>query len=78
MSRGFVFFIGIAELLGALGLTLPQATGIAPWLTPAAAIALAAVVLFGFVFHLVRKEYRDIGVNIVFLALAVFAAIARL
>lgn len=77
VPKGLVFFIGLAELIGALGLILPQATKIAPVLTPIAAVGLAAVVLFGAIFHIRRKEYRDIGVNIVFLALALFVAIGR-
>lgn len=75
---GLVFFIGIVELVGALGLILPQATSVAPVLTPLAAIGLAAVVLFGAIFHVMRKEYKEIGINIVFLTLAVFVAIGRL
>jgi len=34
-----VRFIGVMELLGAIGLVLPAATGIAAWLTPLAATA---------------------------------------
>jgi 2-methylisocitrate lyase-like PEP mutase family enzyme len=48
-----------------------------PVLTPIAAIRLAAVVLLGALFHVTRKEYREIGVNIVFIALTVFVAISR-
>ena len=33
-SRRWVTFIGICEILGALGLILPAVTGILPWLTP--------------------------------------------
>ncbi|MFX3631756.1 MAG: DoxX family protein [Candidatus Pristimantibacillus sp.] len=77
VSKGFVIFIGIAELLGALGLILPQAMNIVPVLTPIAATGLAAVVLLGALFHVTRKEYREIGVNIIFFALAVFVAISR-
>ncbi|WP_240762963.1 DoxX family protein [Paenibacillus thalictri] len=78
VPKGFVAFIGIMELLGALGLIFPQALDIAPVLTPLAATALAVVVFCGAVFHVKRHEYREIGVNIVFLALAVFIAIGRL
>ncbi len=78
VPRGLVFFIGIAELIGAIGVVVPEATGIAPVLTPIAAIALAVVVLLGAVFHIRRKESRQIGVNVVFLALALFVAIGRL
>ncbi|WP_028563671.1 DoxX family protein [Paenibacillus pinihumi] len=77
VPKGFVIFIGLAELLGALGIILPQATNIAPVLTPIAAAALAAVILFGALFHVTRKEYREIGVNLVFFVLALFVAIAR-
>ncbi|MGG1551004.1 DoxX family protein [Paenibacillus ferrarius] len=77
VPRGLVGFIGILELLGAVGLIVPQAAGISPWLTPVAALALAVVVLLGALFHIVRKEYKDIGVNLVFLALAVVVMIGR-
>jgi hypothetical protein len=78
VSRGFVFFIGIVELIGVIGLIIPQATNIAPVLTPLARIGLAAIVLFGAVFHAKRKEYQEIGVNVVFLVLAVFVVMGRM
>ncbi|MDG0809123.1 DoxX family protein [Cohnella rhizosphaerae] len=78
VPRSFVVSVGILELLGALGLILPEATGIARVLTPIAAIALAAVVLLGALFHISRREYREIGINVVFLALAVLVAVGRL
>ncbi|MGC5774863.1 DoxX family protein [Paenibacillus pabuli] len=77
VSKGLVFFIGIVELVGVIGLVVPQATNIAPGLTPLAAVGLAIVVLLGAIFHVARKEYKQIGVNIVFLALAVFVAVGR-
>ncbi|OCT16381.1 DoxX family protein [Paenibacillus pectinilyticus] len=78
VGRGLVFLIGIVELIGVLGLILPEATNIAPGLTPIAAFALAVVVLLGALFHIQRKEYKEIGVNIVFLVLALFVAVGRL
>ncbi|MGG4342334.1 DoxX family protein [Paenibacillus lautus] len=77
VSKEFVVFIGLAELFGALGIILPQALNIAPVLTPIAATGLAAVVLFGALYHVSRKEYKEIGVNIVFFALTVFVAISH-
>ncbi|MDR6552402.1 DoxX family protein [Paenibacillus qinlingensis] len=77
VPKAFVVFIGLAELIGAVGLILPQATNIAPVWTPIAATALAAVVLLGALFHIARKEYRDIGVNVIFFALALLVAIGR-
>ncbi|CAI6082850.1 DoxX family protein [Cohnella sp. JJ-181] len=77
VPKSLVVSIGVMELLGALGLLLPEGTGIAPIWTPIAAIALAAVVLFGALFHIFRQEYREIGINVLFLALAVFVAVGR-
>jgi uncharacterized membrane protein len=77
-SDGFVRFVGISELLGALGLILPLVTGILPWLTVLAAIGLTLIqALAIFTEHLPKKEYNVIPVNIVLLALAVFVVIGR-
>lgn len=78
VPKDLVFFIGLVELLGAIGLILPQATKIVPVLAPIAAAGLAAIVLFGAVFHMMRGEYGEIVVNIIFLAFALFVAIGRL
>ena len=59
-SPGTVRFIGIVELLGAVGLILPAATGIAPILTPIAATGLAVVMVLAAATHVRRKEpYRS-------------------
>lgn len=76
-TKGFVLFIGIAEVLGGIGLIVPYATGIAPTLTSIAAVGLALIMLFAAVFHARRKENQAIGMNIILLALAIFVAIAR-
>ncbi|GAA3662561.1 DoxX family protein [Microbacterium marinilacus] len=55
-SAGFVRFIGVVEVIGALGLVLPLATGIAPILTPIAATGLAIVMFGAVVVHIRRKE----------------------
>ena len=64
-------------MAGALGLILPWLTGIAPILTPAAAAGLALLQVGAAVFHGRRAEYKQWPVNAVFLALAVFIAVAR-
>jgi uncharacterized membrane protein YphA (DoxX/SURF4 family) len=71
-SRGFVAFIGIVEILGAIGLILPDLTGIAAWLTPASAAGLGLIMLFAAIFHARRKENQAIGMNVVLLVLAAF------
>lgn len=57
LSRALVVSIGIAEVLGSVGLVLPMGTGILPWLTPLAAIGLAVNVLMATGFH-VRADER--------------------
>jgi putative oxidoreductase len=77
-SDSFIRFVGISELLGAIGLIIPLVTGILPWLTVLAAIGLALIqVLAIFTVHLPKKEYQVIPVNIVLLALAAFIAFGR-
>ncbi len=43
--RGRIKLLGLAEILGAAGLLLPMATGIAPVLTPVAAACLAVLMV---------------------------------
>jgi putative oxidoreductase len=75
---GFVRFIGVAEVLGAVGLVLPLLTGIAPWLTVAAAIGLIIVQIGAAILHASRREFANVPINVVFLILALFVAYGRL
>ncbi len=56
LPRPMVVFIGLTEVLGAIGLVLPMATGVVPWLTPLAAVGLAVIVLMATGFHLRADE----------------------
>lgn len=56
VSRNLAAFIGSSEIAGALGLVLPGATGVAPFLTPVAAFALAVVMALGVGFHVRLKD----------------------
>lgn len=78
LPDGLVKFIGVMELLGAIGLILPGAFDVATWLVPAAAIGLALVMAGAVITHLRRREYPTIAVNVVLLAAAVFVAIERI
>jgi DoxX-like family len=51
-----VKLIGAVEVLGAIGLILPWLTGIAPVLTPIAAVGIALVMAGAVVTHVRRKE----------------------
>ena len=77
VPRGLMTFIGICEMLGAVGLILPALTGILPWLTPLAAALLAVIMLLAAGFHLPRREYRNMVFNLILLALAAFVAYGR-
>jgi uncharacterized membrane protein YphA (DoxX/SURF4 family) len=70
LSRGLLAFIGICEILGAVGLILPALTGILPWLTPLAALGLATIMILAAGFHARRREYRSIITNLILLTLA--------
>ena len=72
-----VKLIGTAELLGAIGLVLPAATGILPWLTPLAASGLALVMVLAAITHVRRKEPQAVVFNAVLFALAAFVASQR-
>ncbi len=70
--------IGILEILGAIGLILPAATGVLPWLTPVAATALAVLMVLAIVLHARRPdEGRNIVVNVILGAIAALVAYGR-
>jgi uncharacterized membrane protein YphA (DoxX/SURF4 family) len=67
-SRGLITFIGMAEIAGSLGIVLPMATNIAPWLSPWAAIGLAIIMLLAIGFHVRRHESAAVPVILFLLA----------
>jgi uncharacterized membrane protein YphA (DoxX/SURF4 family) len=77
VSPGAIRSIGALEVLGALGLILPAVTHIAPVLVPLAAVGLALVMIGAIVTHSRRKEYPNVLVNLVLLAMAVIVAWGR-
>ncbi len=78
LPRPLVVFIGLTEILGALGLVLPMATGILPWLTPLAAIGLAVTVLMASGFHLRADERLPALETALWASIAAVIAIGRL
>jgi putative oxidoreductase len=69
--------IGLAELLGGLGLILPAATGVKPMLTPLAGVGLAMVTLLAAIFHIRRGELGALPLPLVLGGLAAFVAWGR-
>jgi putative oxidoreductase len=76
-SVGMVRFIGVAELLGGVGLILPALTRIKPILTPIAAALLTLVMVLAVGDHLSRGETGMLMPSIVLGALAAFIAWGR-
>ncbi|MFI6817903.1 DoxX family protein [Nonomuraea sp. NPDC050328] len=74
-TQSQVRMIGAVEALGGLGVILPWATGIAPVLTPIAALGLAVTMAVAARVHVRRKE--PFTVNLVIAAVAIVIAIGR-
>lgn len=70
-------FIGIAEILGGLGLILPSITRIRPELTVYAATGLVIVMIGALVWHATRSEGASIGTNVAIAAVMAFIAYGR-
>jgi len=77
LPEGLVRFIGVSELLGAIGLVLPSLTRIKPALTPLAAAGLVVVMVLAALFHIPRGELGALPFNIGLGAAAAFIAWGR-
>jgi uncharacterized membrane protein YphA (DoxX/SURF4 family) len=75
LSRGLITFIGIAEIAGSLGIVLPMATNIAPWLSLWAAIGLAIIMLLAIGFH--ARRHESVAVPVILFLLAGFVVFGR-
>ena len=78
LPAAFVRLLGLLEILGAIGVVVPAATGVLPSLTVAAAGGLVAMMLLAMLFHVTRREWPNIGLNFVLGALAFAVAYGRL
>ena len=77
LPRGFWVFLGIAEILAAIGITLPGLTRIQPWLVTWAAIGIMIVMVSATVWHIARGEISSAFITLILLAMATFVAYAR-
>lgn len=77
LPRWFQLFLGVAELLAGVGLTLPGLTRILPGLVVWAAVGVMIVSASATVFHLYRGEISSSVVTLVLLAMATFVAYMR-
>ena len=75
----FIRFIGAMEILGAVGIILPAASRILPWLTPLAAAGMAFVQISAIILHGARGETAEtVWFNLTLLALSAFVLWGRL
>jgi hypothetical protein len=78
VPAGLVRFIGVAEILGAIGLILPMLTGILPGFTVAAATGLVILQVCAAVFHISRREQlANLPANALLLLLALLVVMGR-
>jgi uncharacterized membrane protein YphA (DoxX/SURF4 family) len=76
-SPASIKLVGVAEILGAVGLILPAVLHVAPILVPLAAVGLVLVMIGAAVVHARRHELPNVAINVVLLLLAAFVAWGR-
>jgi len=77
IAPGLRVFIGVAEVLAAVGLTLPGITRIQPGLVVAAAVGLMVVMVCATVFHIGRGEWSSAATTAVLFTLLALVAYLR-
>jgi hypothetical protein len=77
LPRWFQLFLGVAEVLAAVGLTLPGLTRILPWLVTWAAAGIMIVTVSATAWHVVRGEISSAAITLLLLAMATFVAYMR-
>jgi len=78
LPRWFSLFLGVAEVLAAIGLILPGITRVVPSLVAWSAIGIVIVMISATVWHLIRNEISSAGITLLLLMLATFVAFMRL
>ncbi|MEZ4732960.1 MAG: DoxX family protein [Caldilineaceae bacterium] len=73
----FRLFLGVAEVLAAVGLILPGLTRILPWLVSLAAAGIMIVMVSATVLHTMRAEYSSAVTTAILLVIATFVAYMR-
>ena len=73
----FRIFLGVAEVLAAVGLTLPGITRVLPWLIPCAAAGLMVVMIGATILHTARGEMSSAITTALLLVVATFVAYMR-
>jgi uncharacterized membrane protein YphA (DoxX/SURF4 family) len=77
LPRWFQLFLGVAEVLAGIGLTLPGLTRILPWLVTWAAVGIMIVSVSATVWHIARNEMSSAAITFVLLVMSGFVAYMR-
>jgi uncharacterized membrane protein YphA (DoxX/SURF4 family) len=77
LPRWFQVFIGVAEILAAMGLTLPGLTRIQPRLVVWAAGGIVIVMVSATIYHVARNEMSSAVITLVLLGMAAVVAYMR-
>ncbi len=77
LPRWFQLFLGVAEVLAAVGLTLPGFTRIQPWLVTWAAAGIMIVMVSATIYHLMRGENTSAAITLLLLVMATYVAYMR-
>jgi uncharacterized membrane protein YphA (DoxX/SURF4 family) len=74
VPRPGVKWIGLSELLGAIGIIIPWALDIFPILTPITALCFAVIMIMAAPIHYKLKEPRNVMTNLFLLLLSLIVA----
>ena len=77
LPRWFQLFLGVAEVLAAVGLILPPLTKVLPSLVVWAAVGIMIVMVSATIYHLARGEISSAAITFVLLGMATFVAYMR-
>ncbi len=77
LPRWFQLFLGVAEVLAAVGLTLPGITRIRPGLVPCASAGIMIVMVSATLFHMIRGEWSSAVTTLVLLLMATVVTYMR-
>jgi uncharacterized membrane protein YphA (DoxX/SURF4 family) len=77
LPRWFQLFLGIAEVLAGVGLTLPALTRIMPFLVVWASVGIMIVTVSATIWHVIRGEFTSAVITLVLFVMAAFLACMR-
>lgn len=77
LPAGLIRFIGVSEILGAIGIILPLLLHILPVLTIISAIGFAVIMIPAAIIHYKRHEPKNVFTNCVLFLICVFIVYGR-